>query len=306
MSRIRTETSGGVGALDDIIRLQLRKPRKWNWELSTSKSSPHIPLPIIQLFDDKKNLLVETKAYDRRSWHVSDYKNSRTNYSFPEKQSENLGYRTQVNYLNDSKLKKYPTISSADTGRHKLNTDEKIRIKEHLLKKSKSDVYSKTKSNTVTSNSFSSRRSNDSYRKPLYTSTPLYEEETCETFRNRHSKERYAESSITDANHNRYTLRSCSAGTLLINEDLEKHNGKRRRRRKTPQPRKNNSSSSDSEKQLKNKEKENISQHPVKPSRSIVRRYTDLSSLSDVRKKYEKQKCNSFTDFQSTKPKLGT
>lgn len=59
----------------DIIRLQLKKPKKWNWELSTSKSSPHIQLPIIQLYDAKGNLLVEAKdngcTTERRSWHSS-------------------------------------------------------------------------------------------------------------------------------------------------------------------------------------------------------------------------------------------
>ncbi|XP_049820351.1 uncharacterized protein LOC109609094 isoform X2 [Aethina tumida] len=61
--------------LQDIIRLQLRKPKNWNWELSTSKSSPHISLPVIQLYDSKGNLLVQTKdtrCTQRQSWHSAD------------------------------------------------------------------------------------------------------------------------------------------------------------------------------------------------------------------------------------------
>ncbi|XP_074039164.1 uncharacterized protein [Leptinotarsa decemlineata] len=46
--------------IPEIIRLQLRKPKSWHWELSTSKSSPHIILPVIQLYDYKGQLLVET------------------------------------------------------------------------------------------------------------------------------------------------------------------------------------------------------------------------------------------------------
>ncbi|CAH0553789.1 unnamed protein product [Brassicogethes aeneus] len=61
--------------LQDIIKLQLRKPKNWNWQLSTSKSSPHIALPIIQLYDAKGKLLVQTKdngCTQRQSWHSAD------------------------------------------------------------------------------------------------------------------------------------------------------------------------------------------------------------------------------------------
>lgn len=64
--------------IPEVIRLQLRKPKSWNWELSTSKSSPHIVLPIIQLLDYKGQLLVE--ACDegnalRRCWSSSNHSN---------------------------------------------------------------------------------------------------------------------------------------------------------------------------------------------------------------------------------------
>lgn len=78
----------------DTIRLQLKKPKKWNWELSTSKSSPHIQLPIIQLYDAKGNLLVEAKdngrTTERRSWHSSHvfpFKELPTNVSVGFKES---------------------------------------------------------------------------------------------------------------------------------------------------------------------------------------------------------------------------
>lgn len=57
----------------DIIKLQLKKPISWNWQLSTSKSSPHIALPIIQLFDAKGQLLLEARDSNqqRSTWHSS-------------------------------------------------------------------------------------------------------------------------------------------------------------------------------------------------------------------------------------------
>lgn len=45
--------------LSNIVQLKLKKPKSWNWELSTSKSSPHICFPRILLFDDQNNLLTE-------------------------------------------------------------------------------------------------------------------------------------------------------------------------------------------------------------------------------------------------------
>ncbi|RZC37795.1 peptidyl-prolyl cis-trans isomerase G [Asbolus verrucosus] len=64
-----------AGYFQEIIKLQLKKPKNWNWQLSTSKSSPHISLPIIQLYDSKGQLVVEAKdtgATQRRSWHSSN------------------------------------------------------------------------------------------------------------------------------------------------------------------------------------------------------------------------------------------
>lgn len=44
-----------------LIKLSLKKPKKWNWELTTSKSSSNIAFPTIQLYDEcNKTLLAET------------------------------------------------------------------------------------------------------------------------------------------------------------------------------------------------------------------------------------------------------
>jgi Domain of unknown function (DUF4805) len=43
-----------------LIKLCLKKPKKWNWELTTSKSSSNIAFPTIQLFDEtSKTILAE-------------------------------------------------------------------------------------------------------------------------------------------------------------------------------------------------------------------------------------------------------
>jgi hypothetical protein len=45
---------------EQLIKLCLKKPKKWNWELTTSKSSSNIAFPTIQLFDENtKTMLAE-------------------------------------------------------------------------------------------------------------------------------------------------------------------------------------------------------------------------------------------------------
>lgn len=49
----------------NLVKLSLNKPKEWKWELATSKSSPHIAFPVIQLFDSATgNLLVEANEDD--------------------------------------------------------------------------------------------------------------------------------------------------------------------------------------------------------------------------------------------------
>lgn len=56
--------TGVENYLNEVICLQLKKPKNWNWQISTSKSSPHIALPTIQLYNSKGKLLVETRDHD--------------------------------------------------------------------------------------------------------------------------------------------------------------------------------------------------------------------------------------------------
>lgn len=55
---------------NEIIKLRLKKPKNWNWQLTTSKSSPHIALPAIHLYNSKGKLLLKTSDSGdlRNSW----------------------------------------------------------------------------------------------------------------------------------------------------------------------------------------------------------------------------------------------
>lgn len=48
----------------NIVKLKLRKPKSWNWELSTSVSSPLIDFPRILLYDNNNKLLADVEEAD--------------------------------------------------------------------------------------------------------------------------------------------------------------------------------------------------------------------------------------------------
>lgn len=49
---------------NNILKLKLKKPKSWNWELSTSKSSAHIEFPRILLYDSDNKLLADIGEAD--------------------------------------------------------------------------------------------------------------------------------------------------------------------------------------------------------------------------------------------------
>ncbi|XP_055676577.1 uncharacterized protein LOC129785935 isoform X2 [Lutzomyia longipalpis] len=52
------------GVENNLIKLRLNKPESWNWQLTTSKSSPNIAFPRIQLYDREGELLADTNEAD--------------------------------------------------------------------------------------------------------------------------------------------------------------------------------------------------------------------------------------------------
>lgn len=72
----RSRSRGGHTTLADspetddnsnLVRLCINKPESWNWELTTSKSSPSIAFPLIQLYDKSSGaLLAETNEAECR------------------------------------------------------------------------------------------------------------------------------------------------------------------------------------------------------------------------------------------------
>lgn len=85
-----------------LIKLCLKKPKKWNWELTTSKSSSSIAFPTIQLYDERsKTLLAEA---------------------------------TEADFIASSKMRKSPSVSKASSLKSsRLKDSFKIKIKKDSI-----------------------------------------------------------------------------------------------------------------------------------------------------------------------------
>lgn len=124
---------------NNLLKLSLKKPKSWNWELTTSKSSPNISFPHIFLYDDKGNLLAETNDSDciyKGNGKVKKTKNNEIK----------VLNRTKENFNNEN-LIKYTTENS--TTNDLLNNKqvegevEKILKVEHVRSKSLQEIEEK-------------------------------------------------------------------------------------------------------------------------------------------------------------------
>lgn len=57
-------SSDATAVASNIVKLKLKKPKSWNWELSTSASSPLIDFPRILLYDKHDKLLADVEEAD--------------------------------------------------------------------------------------------------------------------------------------------------------------------------------------------------------------------------------------------------
>jgi hypothetical protein len=76
-----------------IIRLSLRKPRNWQWKLTTSASSPAIVLPVIRLTDEHGDLLLDTGEKSESNKDVDGNGNSK---EYPSGLTQKSRYKPSV------------------------------------------------------------------------------------------------------------------------------------------------------------------------------------------------------------------
>lgn len=127
---------------NNLLKLSLKKPKSWNWELTTSKSSPNISFPHIFLYDDKGNLLAETNDSDciyKGNGKVKKTKNNEIK----------VINRTKENLNNENLLKYTTKIHENNTRNDLLNNkyvegeiEKKIKV-EHVRSKSLQEIEEK-------------------------------------------------------------------------------------------------------------------------------------------------------------------
>lgn len=212
----------------NIIKLQLRKPKAWNWELTTSKSSPHIALPTIQLYNAKGQLLIEAKDHNmkRLSWSNIDrasnvivnqvqrcrsdvIKNPLVRKSKPQqiiKKSKSEILPKKINdgpHQNSLNYKQKAAMNGEINIRSRAEILERLRkCSEESLKRAMADGYQKFLIPTADV---------DKKMKPQHT--------RCKSLYGT-IDENAQKPNINHLTHKRYKTRTSSAGTLIIDESF--------------------------------------------------------------------------------------
>lgn len=198
---------------DQLIRLCLKKPKKWNWELTTSKSSSNIAFPTIQLYDENsKSMLAEATEAGfvassklRKSASVSKASSLRS-----VKTRDSLKIRIKKDSIEEIALEPIITEPDDEKAHSKANCESPIFSERGLSANSKefkrSNEKTRTKPSRSSSNSMRSR------------SSISILERISELKRSPSSDESDdGESGKADAaDDHKYSYRTCTLGTIIV------------------------------------------------------------------------------------------
>ncbi|CRK95262.1 CLUMA_CG008706, isoform B [Clunio marinus] len=200
-----------------LIKLSLKKPKMWNWELTTSKSSSNIAFPTIELYDENRNTLL-AKAKEagcivgsklRKSASVS---RASSLHSVRSKDS----YRVKIR--NDSligEILKQPVITEPEEYKENDRSEStQIHFRHNTSSRSASEKEYK-KSNEKPRTKPYSRSSSNSMRSR---SSVSILERISELRRSSSSEESEEEepSSAREKQKHKYSYRSCPLGTIIV------------------------------------------------------------------------------------------
>lgn len=200
-----------------LIKLCLKKPKRWNWELTTSKSSSNIAFPTIQLFDENtKMILVEATeagqnfvASSKLSKSASVSKASslrRDSLKFKIRRDsiEEIVMQPIITEPDDEKRKKSesPAPVQVYSERGMMLRDAKAKEFKKLNEKPRARPYSRSSSNSMRSRS----------------SVSILER-ISELRRNSSSEESDGENENLEeieTQTRKYSYRTCNLGTLIV------------------------------------------------------------------------------------------
>ncbi len=199
-----------------LIKLCLKKPKKWHWELSTSKSSSNIAFPTIQLFDEDNNTLL---AEANEANFTAGTKHNSFSRASSTKRSDSL--KNKITNI------KSPPVTIVEL------SDNEGKASFHDLKPSFSTADCKTLCRSSSHRrSSSSVRSRSSILKRIREFSELANEN--ETSDDEEENEQENSNEITSRySDTKYSMRKCNIGTIIVpKESLSASNSQRRRRRR--------------------------------------------------------------------------
>lgn len=207
-----------------LIKLSLKKPKKWNWELTTSKSSSNIAFPTIQLYDEcNKKLLAETneanftagsKLCKSASVSKASSMRQKKNDSFSSLKLKNDPITIHTEHAEESD-ENHPTTINHDPNLH--NDTSKLQLKNHSRSssvRSRSSILKRIREFTELNRDSSSDDDN----------VDDDDERVDERSNNNRSKESLKK---------KYSIRTSHIGALLVPKDSFSKVSRRRQRRKS-------------------------------------------------------------------------
>lgn len=194
-----------------LIRLCLKKPKQWNWELTTSKSSSNITFPTIQLFDENNNHLL---AEASESGFVASSKLRKARSSTSVSNGSSLrsvrtkdSYRIKIKRNSINEIEQDPIITEPDDAPApvQIHSERGLLLRDANAKEFK-------KSNEKPRTRPYSRSSSASMRSR---SSVSILERIRELKRSSSSDESEIENEV-EKHKKRYSYRSCTLGTILV------------------------------------------------------------------------------------------
>lgn len=213
---------------NQLIKLCLKKPDDWHWELTTSKSSSCISFPMIQLYNENKELLVEATEADMciKSVDIERLSRSRSSASVSTKKLTRSSNRSNDNV----KLLESFKINLKEDSPKPVEVFSERGL---LVRDLNSKEFKKDRENSKPPSSFKSNDSKDPI-KPYQRSNSM---KNSQSILGRISELKRNSSSSEDEGklktlRKKYTFRTCNIGTIIIPKDSFSKIPKERRRKK--------------------------------------------------------------------------
>lgn len=227
MTTSECETPSSSKIDDDeqqLIKLSLKKPKAWNWELTTSKSSGSIAFPTIQLYDDSnKKLLAETNEANFMAG--SKLCKSASVSKAPTMRVTKTDSRSSLKLKSDP-IAIQPAVNDVC---HPASINHDLNLRNHTSKLQLPKNHSRSSSVRSRSSILKRIREFSELNRDSSPSSGGDDENNDERINNNNNNNRSKENSMKK----KYSMRTCNIGTILVPKESFSRVSRRRIRRKS-------------------------------------------------------------------------